>query len=80
MRDKIIEILKSYTEVVTVGEESFSAIGDDYFKNVADELVEKLNISPVIGVFTEEQMKEAYQDGYENDFPNEWNFKIENYR
>lgn len=32
------------------------------------------------GMFSAEQMEDAYRDGYENEYPKLWDFDIENYR
>tara|TARA_B100000497_G_scaffold72552_1_gene81472 strand:- start:212 stop:466 length:255 start_codon:yes stop_codon:yes gene_type:complete len=37
-------------------------------------------LDDVSGCFTAEDMEDAYRDGYENDYPNLWNFDINNYR
>ena len=39
-----------------------------------------LNLFSVSGSFTAEDMEDAYRDGYENDYPKEWDFNINNYR
>jgi len=39
-----------------------------------------LDLFSVSGSFTAEDMEEAYRDGYENDYPREWDFNIDNYR
>lgn len=52
-------------------------------KDAIDQLqkqVKNCSIPIVSGSFTAEDMEDAYRDGYENDYPREWDFNIDNYR
>ena len=56
------------------------SVCEHYAIEFAIQQVKNCSIPIVSGSFTAEDMEDAYRDGYENDYPREWDFNIDNYR